>query len=100
MNIKSLVSSDASVAESLKKFYKDPNFEAIRVAFVSHCESTKDESKSAKILHGQYLGVRQVFNTIEEIVTAAGAPKPSDPVKREGVEDPDLSSKPISKNTK
>lgn len=92
MNLEELCKRDKSVLESLAKFYRDPNFNVIRCAFISHTSTDDDRPE---IAYGVSKGTRGVFNLIETtVLTPPGVEKPKRSAQgEEGKPDPDLQDK-------
>lgn len=89
MTIQTAADKDGEVKDLLVMIYRHPAFDRLRVAFVSHSpKGTDTEPTSIEVAHGQYLGTRYVFNTIEDIVTKP--PTQTRPKRESGGRDPDL----------
>lgn len=89
MNLEALIDHDKGVLEALRRFYNDPKFKDIRLAFTSH--AAKSDVDGPLVAHGNNLGVRYVFNKIEELVILPPRKKP-EPRQQSSAPDPDLAS--------
>lgn len=89
MTIQQLINSDKNAREALTRFYRDPAFDKIRIAFSCHSPAgDANEETNTAVHHGKNLGTRYVFNTIEELVTKPEQPQSAP--RRQGGPDPDL----------
>lgn len=86
MNVEEIM-QDATLVEFIRKFVLNPNFPAVKDAFIAHTPEKADSDTTVGILFGKGVGTRYVFNKMEEIAKT----KPTAAKQQRGTgKDPDL----------